>query len=178
MPAAENTLSGTQFCGAAATLSGPVCRAGSAGVRTGDARHPSRDDLVAQRHHSGGGQRHGRRAVFGAVAGSGQQARCERADAGSCPDSDVLLSVRVENPCARVARGNTALHQNSHSTPPRSLHDVHVARCVQNSLNSLGDGFVRGRSVCVPGGTKSPSMSTRSGVRRSAACRDVGRPFA
>ena len=49
--AAENTLSGTQFCGSEATLSGPVCRAGSAGVRTGDARHPSRDALVAQRHH-------------------------------------------------------------------------------------------------------------------------------
>ena len=25
----------------------------------------------------------------------------------------------------------------------RSLHDVHVARCVQNSMNSLGDGAVR-----------------------------------
>ena len=55
-----------------------------------------------------------------------------------------------------------------HSTPARSLHVVHVARCVQNSLNSLGDGVVRGRGVCVPGGTKSPSMSTRSGVSRSA----------
>ena len=72
------------------------------------------------------------------------------------------------NPSARVARVNTALHQSSHSTPARSLHDVHVARCVQNSMNSLGDGVVRGRGVCVPGGTKSPSMSTRSGVRRSA----------
>ena len=128
-----------------ATLPGPICRAGSAGVRTGDARHPSRDALVAQRHHSGGGQRHGRRAGSGAVAGFGQQARCERAEAGSCLDSDVLLSVRVENPSERVARVNTALHQNSYSTPARSLHDVHVARCVQNSMNSLGDGVVRGR---------------------------------
>ena len=140
LPAAENALSGTQFCGAVATLSGPVCRAGSVGVRTGDARHLSRGALVAQRHHSGGGQRHGRRAVSGSVAGSGQQARCERAEAGSCLDSDVLLSFRVENPSARVARVNTALHQNSHSTPARSLHDVHVARYVQNSLNSLGGG--------------------------------------
>ena len=135
-----------------------------------DARHPSRDALVAQRHHSGGGQRHGRRAVSGAVAGSGQQARCERAEAGSCPDSDVLLSVRVENPSARVARVNTALHLNSHSTPARSLHDVHVARCVQNSLNSLGGGVVRGRGVCVLGGTKSPSMSTRSGGQAFLLC--------
>ena len=79
-----------------------------------------------------------------------------------------LLSCRVEKPSARGARVNTALHQNSQSTPARSLHDVHVARCVHNSLNSLGDGIVRGRGVCVPGGTKSPSMSTRSGVRRSA----------
>ena len=45
---------------------------------------------------------------------------------------------------------------------------MHVARCVQNSSNSLGDGVVRGRGVCVPGETKSPSMSTRSLVRRSA----------
>ena len=50
----------------------------------------------------------------------------------------------------------------------RSLHGVHVARCVQNSSNSLGDGVVRGRGVCVPGETKSLSTSTRSGVRRSA----------
>ena len=140
-------------------------RAGSAGVRTGDAGHPSRDALVAQRHHSGGCQWHGRRTVSGAVAGSGQQARCERAEAGCCLDSDVLLSFRVENPSARVARVNTALHQNSHSTPARSLHDV--ARCFQSSLNSLGDGVVRGRGVCVLGETKSVSPSTRSGVRRS-----------
>ena len=32
---------------------------------------------------------------------------------------------------------------------------------------SLGDGVVRGRGVCVPGETKSLSMSTRTGVRRS-----------
>ena len=46
----------------------------------------------------------------------------------------------------------------------------HDARGVQNSSNSLGDGVVRGRGICVPGETKSPSMSTRSGVRRSAVC--------
>ena len=49
-----------------------------------------------------------------------------------------------------------------------SLHDVHVVRCVQNSMNSLGDGAVRGRGVCVLGGTKSLSTSTRTWVRRSA----------
>ena len=148
LPAAENNLSGTQFCGALAALSGPVCRAGSVGVRKGDARHLSRGALVAHRPRSGGGQRQGRRAVSGFVTGFGQQARCECADVGSCLDSDVPLSCRVENPSALVARVNTALHQNSHSTLARSLHDVHVARCVQNSLNSLGDGVVRGRSVC------------------------------
>ena len=168
LPAAENTLSGTQFCGPGALLPGPFCLAGSAGARTGHARHPPRDAVVAQRHHSGGGQRHGRRAGSGAAAGFGQQARYERAEAGSCLDSDALLSVRVENPSARVARVNTALHPNSYSTPARSLHDVHVARCVQKSMNSLGDGVVRERGFCVPGGTKSLSMCTRTGVRRPA----------
>ena len=49
-----------------------------------------------------------------------------------------------------------------------SLHDVHYARCVPNSLNSAGDGIVRGRGVCIPGETKPSSTSTRCGVRRSA----------
>ena len=168
LSAAENTFSGTQFCGTGAMLPGPICRAGSAGACTGDARHPPRDVVVAVRQHSGGGQRHGRRAGSGAAAGFGQRARCERAEAGSCLDSDVLLSVRVEDPSARVARVNTALHLNSYSTPARSLHDVPVARCVQNSMNSLGDGVVRERGFCVPGGTKSLSTCTRTGVRRPA----------
>ena len=74
-----------------------------------------------------------------------------RAEAGSTCLDDLFVSCRVEDPSSRVARVNTALHQNSHGTPARSLHDVHVARCVQNSMNSLGDGAVRGRGVCVPG---------------------------
>ena len=168
LSAMENTFSGTQFCGTGVMLPGPICRAGSAGACTGDVRHPPRDVVAAQRQHSGGGQRHGRRAGSGAAAGFGQQARCERAEAGSCLDSDVLLSVRVENPSARVARVNTALHQNSCSTPARSLHGVHVARCVYNSMNSLGNGVVRERDFCVPGGTKSLSTCTRTGVRRPA----------
>ena len=45
---------------------------------------------------------------------------------------------------------------------------MHVARCVQNSSNSLGDGVVRGRGVCVPGETKALSTSTRCVVRRPA----------
>ena len=45
---------------------------------------------------------------------------------------------------------------------------MHVARCVQNSLNSVGDRVVRGRGVCVPGETKSLSTSTRLGVGRPA----------
>ena len=48
------------------------------------------------------------------------------------------------------------------------LHDVHAARCVQYSSNSVGDGVVRGRGVCVPGGTKSLSTSARCGVWRPA----------
>ena len=90
------------------------------------------------------------------------------AEAGSTCLDDLFVSCRVEDPSSRVARVNTALHQNSHSTPARPLHDVHVARCVQNSMNSLGDGAVRGRGLCVLGGTKSLSTSTRTGVRRSA----------
>ena len=66
---------------------------------------------------------------------------------------------------------NAALLENSHShysparmhdnSSARSLHGLHAARSVQNSSNSLGDGVVRGRGVCVPGGTKSLSMSTQ-----------------
>ena len=171
LSAAENTFSGTQFCGTGAMLPGPICRAGSAGACTGDARHPPRD-VVAQRQHSGGGQRHGRRAGSGAAAGFGQQARCERAEAGSCLDSDVLFSARVENPSARVARVNTALHLNSYSTPTRSLHAVHNsharmshARCVVNSEGDTEDG---GRLSCVYGRIKSLSTCTRTGVRRPA----------
>ena len=144
----------------------------AAGARTGDVRHPPRDVVPAQRSHCGGGQRHGRRAGSGAAAGFGQQARWERAEAGSCLGSDVLLSVRVENPSARVARVNTALHLNSYSTSARSLHAAHnsharmsVARCVGNSVGDTGDG---GRSSCVYGGTKALSMSTLTGVWRPA----------
>ena len=54
------------------------------------------------------------------------------------------------------------MHDNSSA---RSLHGLHVARSVQNSLNSVGDRGVRGRGVCVPGETKSLSTSTRLGVR-------------
>ena len=35
-------------------------------------------------------------------------------------------------------------------------------------MNSLGDGVVRERGFCVPGGTKSLSTCTRTGVRRPA----------
>ena len=54
---------------------------------------------------------------------------------------------------------------NSHNPLTRSLH---VARSVQNSSNSVGDGVVQGRGVCVPGETKALSASTRCGVRCSA----------
>ena len=99
----------------------------------------------------------GRRRKERAAVGAGM---CQqlRAEAGSACLDDLFVSCCVEDPSSRVARVNTTLHQNSHSTPARSLHDVHVARCVQNSMNSLGDG-----AICVLGGTKSLSASTRTG---------------
>ena len=100
------------------------------------------------------------------------------AEAGSDNlDNFVAAFHTCENHAIRTDRVNVILHaqhsqnsqtHNSHSTIARSLHGVHVARCVQNSSNSLGDGVVRGRGVCVRGETKSLSTSTRSGVRRSA----------
>ena len=100
------------------------------------------------------------------------------AEAGSDSfDNFVAAFHTCESHAIRTDRVSVILHaqhsqnsqtHNSHSTIARSLHGVHVARCVQNSSNSLGDGVVRRRGVCVPGETKSPSMSTRSGVRRSA----------
>ena len=99
------------------------------------------------------------------------------AEAGSDSfDNFVAAFHTCEKHAIRTDRVNVILHvqhsqnsqtHNSHSTIALSLHGVHDARCVQNSSNLLGDGVVRGRGVCVPGETKSPSMSTRSGVRRS-----------
>ena len=76
---------------------------------------------------------------------------------------------------SRFQRVNPALLENSHSqnsparmhenSLARSLHGLHVARSVLNSLNSVGDRVVRGRGVCVPGETKFLSTSTRLGVR-------------
>ena len=79
--------------------------------------------------------------------------------------------------------------QNSHSPLARSLHDVHVARCVQNSLNSLGDGVVRGLGLRTWGnkGTEYEYSEWSQAfccvwVRSYTAdafedaCRDVGRP--
>ena len=63
--------------------------------------------------------------------------------------------------CERQSQ-NSQPH-NSHSSLACSLHDVHVARCVHHSSNSVGDGAVQGRGVCVPGETKALSTSTRWG---------------
>ena len=79
----------------------------------------------------------------------------------------MLHDLFSQSRCKSRISQNSLTH-NSHRTIARSLHAVHVVRCVQNSMNSLGDGVVRGRSVCVPRGTKSLSTSTRTGVRRSA----------
>ena len=86
-----------------------------------------------------------------------------------------LSATRVESPSSRVQHVNASVLENSHShnssarmhdnSSARSLHGLHVARSVQNSLNSLGDRGVRERGVCVPGETKSLSTSTRLGVR-------------
>ena len=130
----------------------------------------------------------GRRRKGRAAVGAGT---CQRAEAGSTSLDDLFVSCRVENPSARVARVNTALYQNSYSTPARSLHDVHVARCVQNSMNSLGDGAVRGRGLRTWGNKVAEYEYSDWGqafccvwVRSytadalEVACRDVGMPFA
>ena len=90
-------------------------------------------------------------------------------------ESDTLVAVRVESPASRVRRVFDALHGNGHArnshsqnSPARSLHGLHDARCVENSQNSVGEGAARGRGVCVPGETKSPSMSSLCQVWRPA----------
>ena len=146
----ETDLSDVEFCGAVAAPSGTeteLCDAQfpvRAGAGKGDARHLSRGALVPQWT-----------ACCVWVAGF---------------DTDVLLSCRVENPSARVARVNTALHNlclaHSSSIPAHNSHArMSVARCVVNAVGDTEDG---GRLSCVLGGTKSLSMSTRCGVRRSA----------
>ena len=86
-----------------------------------------------------------------------------RASSGVDSSCDSLSATRVESPSSRVQRVNAALLENSHShnsparmhdnSSARSLQGLHVARSVQNSLNSVGDRGVRGRGVCVPGET-------------------------
>ena len=92
----------------------------------------------------------------------GRRVRAERSEAGSefasqfCPCDPPLVRLNRVNDiiCESQSRfqscfSQNSLTHNSHSTFARSLHAVHDARCVQNSLNSLGDGVVRGRGVCV-----------------------------
>ena len=73
--------------------------------------------------------------------------------------SSVLMLHLLEN--SHSHNSLARMHDNSSA---RLLHGLHVARSVQNSLNSVGDRGVRGRGVCVPGETKSLSTSTRLGV--------------
>ena len=140
---------------------------------------------ASRRRVSGAGEsQRGRRAAWQVDAWFRplrRRARAERgvqrAEAGSDSFENFVAAFDpCESHVTRADRVNVILHEqqsqnsqtlNSHCTLARSLHDVHVARCVQNSSNSLGDGVVRGRCVCVPGETK--SLST-SGVRRSAVC--------
>ena len=121
------------------------------------------------------------RVVLGFVP-LGRRARAEhgvqRAEAVSDSFDNFVAAVDpCESHVTRADRVNVILHEqhshnsqtlDSHSAQARSMHDVHFARCVQNSSNSLGDGVVRGRGVFVLGETKSLSTSTRTGVRRSA----------
>ena len=79
--------------------------------------------------------------------------------ASSCMSHSLVAQLVID----RIHR-----HVISQNSPARSLHVVHDARCGQNSWNSVGDGVVRGRGVCVRGETKSPSTSTRCRVRRPA----------
>ena len=106
------------------------------------------------------------------------------------PYLTVLLSSfeRCESHIARSNRVNVTLHENLLSTSsgcrtactahnsPACDTGVHAAmqrvillgRNSRNSYNSWG-GTEEGRlHFCVPWGTKSPSMSTRCGVRRPA----------
>ena len=105
---------------------------------------------------------------------AGRRVRAEHSEAGSefasqfcpCDPPSVRLNRVNDIICESQSRFQSCLSQNSlthnsHSTFARSLHAVHDARCVLNSLNSLG-------GVCVLGGTKSLSTSTLAGVRRSA----------
>ena len=88
-------------------------------------------------------------------------------EAGSSLD---LASIRVESPSLRVARVTSALHNlclaHSLSIPAHNSHArMSHARCVVNSVGDTEDG---GRLSRVPGGTKSLSTCTRTGVRRPA----------
>ena len=68
--------------------------------------------------------------------------------------------------CTTRTSQNSQTHSlKSHAC---SLHDVHDARRVQNSMNSVGDGVLRGRCVCVPGGTKVTEYE--NSVRGLASC--------
>ena len=123
----------------------------------------------------------------GAAPGRGALGRT-RPEAGS--DSFVLSFEQCESHIARSHRVNVTLLEGvsssssccrsaytshtSHTSPAcdTGVHDamrgIQLGRNSLNSFNSRGDTEVGGRLSCVPGGTKSLSTSTRSGVRRSA----------
>ena len=133
------------------------------------------------------------------VGRSARVERVQRAEAGfkrsSCKASprvdsscDSLCATRVESPSSRVQRVNAALledsrSRNSHArmhenSLARSLHGLHDGRFVLNSHNPVGDGDVRGRSVCVLRGTKGSSTNTLNQVGcpagREACCSSAG----
>ena len=107
----------------------------------------------------------GRRAKRRAGAEAGSVNFDEFVAAFDPCESHVVRSDRV---ILHERQSQNSQPHNSHSSLRCSLHDVHVARCVENSSNSVGDGVVQGRGDCVLGETRALSTSTRCGVRCSA----------
>ena len=93
-------------------------------------------------------QRRARGAHVVPPEAGGKRTERQCVDSGSLFVSHDLASIRVESPSSRVQRVFDALHEdarphNSHSQNSLacSLHDVHAARCVQNSSNSVEMGL-------------------------------------
>ena len=94
--------------------------------------------------------------------------QCESHNARSHRVNVTLLeSLSGSSSCCRTAC-------TTHNSPAcdTGVHDamrvIRLGRNSGNSSNSRGDTEAGGQRFCVPGGTKSLSTSTRSGVRRSA----------
>ena len=82
----------------------------------------------------------------------------------------LLEGVSSSSPCCRTAYTSHTSH-TSHACDT-GVHDamrgIQLGRNSVNSFNSRGDTEAGGQRFCVPGGTKSLSTCTRTGVRRPA----------